>query len=208
MSGVLISAALTAFLTGITEPIEFSFMFLAPVLYVIHALLTGLSLAITYVLGIKDGFGFSAGLIDYILSYGIATKPLLLLLIGIIYGAIYYVIFYYIIVKFNLPTPGRLEEEAVDQYADMSKSELGDIAAQYVEVLGGAENIQSLEACITRLRLTVKDDTIIDDDKLKKLGATGVMRMGKNALQVIVGTKADLIAQEMKKHMKKAGGKI
>lgn len=208
VSGVLISAALTAFLTGITEPIEFSFMFLAPVLYVIHALLTGLSLAITYVLGIKDGFGFSAGLIDYILSYGIATKPLLLLLIGVIYGAIYYVVFYYIIVKFNLPTPGRLEEEAVDQYADISKSELGDIAAQYVEVLGGAENIQSLEACITRLRLTVKDDTIIDDDKLKKIGATGVMRMGKNALQVIVGTKADLIAQEMKKLMKKAGGKI
>ncbi|MBE3591777.1 MAG: PTS transporter subunit EIIC [Thermoanaerobacter sp.] len=208
VSGVLISAALTAFLTGITEPIEFSFMFLAPVLYVIHALLTGLSLAITYVLGIKDGFGFSAGLIDYILSYGIATKPLLLLLIGVIYGAIYYVVFYYIIVKFNLPTPGRLEEEAVDQYADISKSELDDIAAQYVEVLGGAENIQSLEACITRLRLTVKDDTIIDDDKLKKIGATGVMRMGKNALQVIVGTKADLIAQEMKKLMKKAGGKI
>jgi PTS system N-acetylglucosamine-specific IIC component len=208
VSGVLISAALTALLTGITEPIEFAFMFLAPVLYVIHALLTGLSLTITYILGIKAGFGFSAGLIDYVLSYGISTKPLLLLLIGIIYGAIYYVIFYYVIVKFNLPTPGRLEEEATDQYKELSKSEIGGIAAQYVEVLGGAENIQSLEACITRLRLTVKDDTIIDDDKLKKLGATGVMRMGKNALQVIVGTKADLIAQEMKKHMKKAGGKI
>lgn len=182
VSGVLISAALTALLTGITEPIEFAFMFLAPVLYVIHALLTGLSLTITYILGIKAGFGFSAGLIDYVLSYGISTKPLLLLLIGIIYGAIYYVIFYYVIVKFNLPTPGRLEEEATDQYKELSKSEIGGIAAQYVEVLGGAENIQSLEACITRLRLTVKDDTIIDDDKLKKLGATGVMRMGKKCI--------------------------
>ncbi|MGB9780363.1 N-acetylglucosamine-specific PTS transporter subunit IIBC [Caldanaerobacter sp.] len=203
VSGVFISAALTSFLTGITEPIEFSFMFLAPVLYVIHALLTGLSLAITYVLGIKDGFGFSAGLIDYILSYGIATKPLLLLAIGVIYGGLYYVIFYYAITRFNLPTPGRLEEEAQDQYKDMSKSEISDVAAQYVEVLGGSDNIESLEACITRLRLAVKDDTIIDDEKLKKLGATGVMRMGKNALQVIVGTKADLIAQEMKKYMKK-----
>ncbi|KKC30476.1 phosphotransferase system IIC component, glucose/maltose/N-acetylglucosamine-specific [Caldanaerobacter subterraneus subsp. pacificus DSM 12653] len=108
VSGVFISAALTSFLTGITEPIEFSFMFLAPVLYVIHALLTGLSLAVTYVLGIKNGFGFSAGLIDYILSYGIATKPLLLLVIGVIYGVVHYVIFYYVITKFNPPTPGRL----------------------------------------------------------------------------------------------------
>lgn len=208
VSGVLISAALTAFLTGITEPIEFVFMFLAPILYVIHAVLTGLSLAITYVLGIKAGFGFSAGLIDYILSYGISTKPLLLILIGIIYAAIYYFVFYYVIVKFNLPTPGRLEEEASDEYVNASKSEIGDIAVQYVELLGGAENIKSLESCITRLRLTVKDDTIIEDDKLKKLGASGVIRMGKNALQVIVGTKADLIAQEMKKNMKKSTGKI
>jgi len=204
VSGVLISAAITAFLTGITEPIEFAFMFLAPVLFVIHALLTGTSLAITYLLGIKDGFGFSAGLIDYILSFGIATKPLLLLVIGVIYAVIYYVIFYYAIIKFNLPTPGRLPEDSEGQYENTSNTEIGYLAAKYLDILGGTANIKSLEACITRLRLVVNDDTIIDDNKLKDIGASAVMHLGKNNLQVIVGTKADLIVQEMKKHMKKA----
>ncbi|AGB19881.1 N-acetylglucosamine-specific PTS transporter subunit IIBC [Thermoanaerobacterium thermosaccharolyticum] len=203
VSGIMISAALTAFLTGITEPIEFAFMFLAPVLYVVHAILTGLSLAITYILGIRMGFGFSAGLIDYILSFGISSKPILLFLIGIIYAVVYFLVFYFLIVKLNLPTPGRLDEDTNDSAEKLSNSDIGQMAQNYLEILGGAGNIVSLESCITRLRLSVKDDSVINDDELKKAGANGVIRMGNGALQVIVGTKADLIAQEMQKRMKK-----
>lgn len=203
VSGIMISAALTAFLTGITEPIEFSFMFLAPVLYAVHAVLTGISLAVTYLLGIRMGFGFSAGLIDYILSFGISSKPILLALIGIIYGVIYFFVFYFLIKKLNLPTPGRLDEDTSEATESLSKSDIGDMAEDYLSLLGGSGNITSLESCITRLRLTVKDESKINDDDLKKAGANGVIRMGKGAIQVIVGTKADLIAQEMQKRMKK-----
>ncbi|TZE82947.1 N-acetylglucosamine-specific PTS transporter subunit IIBC [Calorimonas adulescens] len=214
ISGFMIGAALTAFLTGITEPIEFSFLFVAPVLYVVHAVLTGISLAVTYALGIRSGFGFSAGLIDYVLSYGIASKPLLLLLIGVVYFFIYYFVFYWFITKFNLPTPGRLatDGEFVNPAAEImgnapvqSKSETHEdikrMAEGYLRELGGKDNIVSLEACVTRIRLGVKDDSIISDDRLRKIGATAVVHMGKNSLQVVVGTKADLIVQEMQKMM-------
>ncbi|KXG78432.1 PTS system glucoside-specific EIICBA component [Fervidicola ferrireducens] len=196
VSGVLLSAALTSFLTGITEPIEFSFMFLAPVLYVVHALLTGISLALTYALGIRHGFGFSAGFIDYVLNYGLATKPLLLIPIGIVYGAVYYAIFRYIIRKYDLPTPGRIEGEATETKTTAKVSER---AERILEGLGGRANIKSLDACITRLRLTVEDEKAVDEELLKKAGATGVMRLGGGNLQVVVGTEAELIAEEIKK---------
>lgn len=196
VSGVLLSAALTSFLTGITEPIEFSFMFLAPVLYVVHALLTGISLALTYALGIRHGFGFSAGLIDYVLNYGLATKPLLLIPIGIVYGAVYYAIFRYIIRKYDLPTPGRIEGEATETKTTAKVSER---AERILEGLGGRANIKSLDACITRLRLTVEDEKAVNEELLKKAGATGVMRLGGGNLQVVVGTEAELIAEEIKK---------
>ncbi|MBV9844765.1 MAG: PTS transporter subunit EIIC [Kutzneria sp.] len=121
VGGIMVSAALVAFLTGITEPIEFSFMFVAWPLYLIHALLTGTSLAITNALGIHDGFAFSAGAIDYVLNFGIATKPVLLLLIGLIYGALYYVVFTWMIKKWNLRTPGR-EDDPADAESDVSAS--------------------------------------------------------------------------------------
>jgi PTS system N-acetylglucosamine-specific IIC component len=196
VSGVLLSAALTSFLTGITEPIEFSFMFLAPVLYAIHAILTGISLALTYALGIRHGFGFSAGLIDYVLNYGLATKPILLIPIGLVYGAIYYAIFRYIIRKYDLPTPGRIEGEATETKTAAKASER---AERILEGLGGKANIRSLDACITRLRLTVKDEKAVNEELLKKAGATGVMRLGGGNLQVVVGTEAELIAEEIKK---------
>lgn len=197
VSGVLLSAALTSFLTGITEPIEFSFMFLAPVLYLLHALLTGISLALTYALGIKHGFGFSAGFIDYVLNYGLATKPLVLIPIGLVYGVIYYGIFRYIIRKYDLPTPGRIEGEATAEVKTTAK--MSERAEKILEGLGGIANIKSLDACITRLRVTVEEIKAIDEDLLKKAGAAAVMKLGGGNLQVVVGTEAELLADEIKK---------
>ncbi len=197
IAGMLFSVAFTSFLTGITEPIEFMFMFLAPVLFVAHALLTGLSMAVVQGLGILHGFGFSAGFIDYTINWGLATKPMMLIPVGLAFGAVYYFLFVFIIKKFNLPTPGRLDDETGD---DSKISELGisGIAAEYIKVLGGASNIEDVDSCITRLRLTLKDNTIVTDDALKALGASGVIRPNKKNIQVIVGTKANNIAEEIK----------
>ncbi len=214
VSGIFLSVGLTAFLTGITEPIEFAFMFLAPVLYAIHALLTGLSMVVTYVLGIQHGFGFSAGAIDYFLNYGLATKPFLIIPIGIAFFAVYYFLFRFAIQKFNIPTPGR-EEAAVAGGNEMSvmpasqqKSSGGNAvtegstkASQYIEALGGADNLKSVDACITRLRLEVRDSDKLDEAKLKQLGASGVLKANKTNAQVVVGTKAELIAEEIKKEL-------
>lgn len=201
IAGVLFSAALTSFLTGITEPIEFAFMFLAPFLYLVHALLTGASLVIANLLGSKHGFGFSAGLIDYVLSYGIATKPYLLLLVGLVYAAVYYVLFSVIIARFNLPTPGRESEEAmsVDEKGQATVSaSIVEKARGICEALGGRGNLAALDSCITRLRLKVKDETLVDDRALKAQGAHGIVRLGGGSIQVVVGTQAELICEQMK----------
>jgi len=202
VAGMLLGVAFTSFLTGITEPIEFTFMFLAPVLYLIHALLTGVALAVTSALGIKCGFGFSAGLIDYVLNYKISTKPLLLLLIGLIFAVIYYFLFLFFIKKFNLPTPGRADEEESSTLSKLNSSELKDRAGEFLQALGGKINIESLDACITRIRLTVVDMSKIDEAQLKHLGAAGIMKMGKNNLQIVVGTCADPLVTHMKAQMK------
>jgi len=198
VTGVLLSAAFTSFLTGITEPIEFAFMFLAPILYVIHAILTGVALALTYVLGTRCGFGFSAGFIDYVLSFNISTKPILLFVIGIAYGVVYYVIFRYFIRKYDLPTPGRIEGEVTDAAAS-GEIEISEKAERILAGLGGRSNIASIDACITRLRLTVNDPTKVDEPALKRAGATGVMRLGGGNIQVVVGTEAEIIVEEIKK---------
>ncbi|SHM44497.1 N-acetylglucosamine-specific PTS transporter subunit IIBC [Halanaerobium congolense] len=216
VSGIFLSVGLTSFLTGITEPIEFSFMFLAPVLYFIHAVLTGLSLVVTYILGIQHGFGFSAGAIDYFLNYGLATRPIMIIPIGIAFFAIYYFLFRFAIEKFNIPTPGRLDAETADagvsvmpetqqQKNGASKSESDSIGKSkaYIEALGGKDNIKRLEACITRLRLEVEDSSIIDEKALQKLGATGVLKANKNNAQVVVGTKAEMIADDINAELKK-----
>ncbi|WP_293873620.1 N-acetylglucosamine-specific PTS transporter subunit IIBC [Sphingomonas sp. UBA978] len=196
VGGMLFSLALTSFLTGVTEPIEFSFMFLAPVLYAIHAVLTGLSEALMNALGVKLGYGFSAGLFDYVLNYGKATKPLLLIPIGAVYAAVYYGLFRWTIVRFNLPTPGR---EAVDATAAAGPVVAADAkAAAFVAALGGRANLRAIDACATRLRLAVVDASAIDEPRLRQLGARGVLRPSPTAVQVIVGGIADGLAMDMR----------
>lgn len=200
VTGMLIGLAFTSFLTGITEPIEFLFMFLSPVLYGVHAVLTGLAMSITYLLGIHHGFGFSAGAIDYVLNYGIAQKPLLLLLVGIIYGALYFVIFYFLIKKLDLKTPGR-EDDVEGEFTEnrASKGNYQELAVGYLYALGGKGNIVDIDNCVTRLRLKVKDTSAVNENELKRLGARGVIKLNKTDLQVVVGTDVEFVSNELKK---------
>lgn len=168
VAGVLGSVALTSFMTGITEPIEFLFMFLAPVLYAIHAVLMGTSMALMYILGVKHGFGFSAGLIDYVVNFHLSTKGWLIIPVGLVYAVVYYGIFRFAIRKFNLPTPGREDdgddEEEVEAPRDKKEGQddLAVLAGEVLEAIGGEENIEALDACITRLRMTLKDESKLD----------------------------------------------
>jgi PTS system N-acetylglucosamine-specific IIC component len=198
--GMIFSVAFTAFLTGITEPLEFMFMFLAPMLYLFHAVMTGIAMAVAYYFGILHGFGFSAGLIDYLLNWGLATKPLLLIPIGLIFAAIYYFVFVWAIKTFNIPTPGRYDEQ--NEQVGLPSDDLSELSVQMLMALGGAANIESLDSCITRLRMTVKDSAMIDESKVKTLGASGLIKRG-NIVQVVVGTRAELLADELKALMKK-----
>ncbi|MBD5638432.1 PTS transporter subunit EIIC [Clostridium botulinum] len=209
VSGMLLGLAFTAFLTGVTEPIEFTFMFISPVLYAIHALLTGIALALTSALGIKCGFGFSASLIDYGLNFGISTKPLFIIPIGLIFAAIYYFLFLFFIKKFNLPTPGReLDSEVntninVDMPKKSGHSKLEDKAKGVLNAIGNSENIDSIDACVTRIRLVVFDGSKINEAKLKELGANGIMKLDDKNFQIVVGTIADPLVSQMKLLMKK-----
>lgn len=205
VTGMFVGIAAVSFLTGITEPIEFSFMFLAPVLYGIHALLTGVSLAVTAALGLKCGFGFSAGLIDYALNWGISTKPFILLLVGLVYAVIYYVVFLFAIKKFDIPTPGRIDDEESATLLGLADSELKDRARSILEAVGGKGNIDSMDACVTRIRLTAIDPSKVNDARLKEIGATGVMRMGGKNVQIVVGTVADILVTHIKAIMKDSG---
>lgn len=202
VAGMVFGLALTSFLTGITEPIEFLFIFLAPVLFAIHAVLTGASLAISSIFGMKLGFSFSAGLTDYLINFNISQKPLLLIPIGLAFAVIYYFIFVYFIKKLDLPTPGRTDDEESVKLSQLSDSELKAAAQGVLEALGGKNNINSIDACVTRIRLTAKDDSKVNDTRLKELGATGIMRMGGNNIQVIVGTVADPLVTYIKAIMK------
>ncbi|WP_066488892.1 N-acetylglucosamine-specific PTS transporter subunit IIBC, partial [Sphingomonas sp. CCH9-F2] len=195
VGGMLLSLALTSLLTGVTEPIEFSFMFLAPALYVLHAVLTGVSMAVTYALGMRLGFGFSAGLLDYVLNAGKATRPLLLLPIGLAYAAIYYGAFRLAIRRWNLATPGR-EADAGGDVATVVAD--GDRGAAFVAALGGATNLLTVGACTTRLRLVLADTAAVDEARLKALGARGVLRPSPTTLQVVLGPVADQVAGEIR----------
>ncbi|AZS19802.1 MULTISPECIES: N-acetylglucosamine-specific PTS transporter subunit IIBC [unclassified Caulobacter] len=195
VAGMLGSLALTSFLTGVTEPIEFTFMFLAPALYAIHALLTGLSMALMNILDVKLGFGFSAGLFDYVLNFNKATHPLLLIPVGLVYGAIYYGVFRFAIVRFDLKTPGR-EDEAGPSIETVTTG--GGRGADFLVALGGAANLVSVDACTTRLRLIVNDQGQVDEPALKALGARGVVKPSDKALQVVLGPIADTVAGEIR----------
>lgn len=197
--GLVSSIAFTSFLTGITEPLEFSFVFLAPALYFFHAVMTGVALVVTNALGILHGFGFSAGLIDYLVNMNLSTKPLLLIPVGLAFGAIYYGVFVFAIKKFDLKTPGRTDE-FTDGIAEQLET-LGEEALirAYANALGGKANLKEIDACITRLRLVVSDQALVNDAELKKLGAAGVVRPSKDAVQVIIGPKAEMVADGIKR---------
>ncbi len=209
VSGMLLGLAFTAFLTGVTEPIEFSFMFISPVLYAIHALLTGIALALTSILGIKCGFGFSASLIDYGLNFGISTKPLFIIPIGLIFAVIYYFLFLFFIKKFDLPTPGRESNSEINSNVTVDKSKksghskLEDKAKEILKAIGDSGNIDSIDACVTRIRLVVFDGSKIDEAKLKNLGANGIMKLDDKNVQIVVGTIADPLVSKIKLLMKK-----
>jgi PTS system N-acetylglucosamine-specific IIC component len=194
VAGMLSSLALTSFLTGVTEPIEFSFMFLAPALFLLHAVLTGFSMVIMDLLGVKLGFGFSAGLFDYVLDYGISTRPLLLIPVGLVYFAVYYFSFSWCIRKFDLKTPGR---EAADMVAAPAGTSEGR-GRGFVLALGGKDNLRTVDACMTRLRLTLADPASIDEARLRQLGAKGIVRPGGDAVQVVLGPVADQVAGEIR----------
>ena len=197
VGGVLLSMALTAFLTGVTEPVEFAFMFLAPVLYAIHAVLTGLSLVIMDLLNVKLGFGFSAGLFDYVLNYNKATNPILLLPVGAVYFALYYGLFRFAIAKFNLKTMGREDEPAATAGSAPVTVSGDSPALAYLKALGGAANIRTVDSCTTRLRLTVADNSLVDETALKALGARGVVKPAPGLVQVIIGPTAERTADEL-----------
>jgi len=189
VGAILAGVAFTSFLTGITEPLEFLFLFVAPALFVVHALLTGLALASAQLLDIHAGFGFSAGMIDYLINYKLATNPELLIPLGLFFGVIYFVVSYYTIKLLKLKI---FDEEGKDETATPH-----DEALAFIEALGGKDNIVSTDACITRLRMQVKDSGILADDAFTKLGAKGVIRPDKQTIQVILGTKAERVAEKI-----------
>ncbi|MCB2251242.1 N-acetylglucosamine-specific PTS transporter subunit IIBC [Pseudomonas chlororaphis] len=202
MGGIFLSMALTSFLTGVTEPIEFAFMFLAPLLYLVHALLTGLSMALTNLLNIHLGFTFSGGAIDMALGWGRSTNGWLVFPVGLLYAVIYYLVFDFCIKRFNLKTPGR-EDTPSSEKASMTDNQR---AGAYIQALGGADNLITVGACTTRLRLELADRNKASDSELKALGAMAVVRPGKGgSLQVVVGPLADSIADEIRLAMPTAG---
>ena len=201
VGGIMVSAALTAFLTGITEPIEFAFLFVAPVLYGIHALLAGVAYFVCVALGIRHGFTFSHGLIDYIVLFPKSQGALWLLVIGPVWAGVYYAIFSLAIRRFNLMTPGREAEEAVKSAPTAAA---GQFALQLVRAFGGRSNIVSLDACITRLRVKLADVARASPETLKALGAAGVVVVG-DGMQAIFGTRSENLKTEMEDYLKTAG---
>mgnify|MGYP000479239843 FL=1 len=191
IGGIMVSAALTSFLTGITEPIEFAFLFVAPVLYAIHALLAGSAFVVMILLGMKHGTTFSHGLIDFIVLFSQSTKGWMFPVIGLIYAAIYYTVFRVAIVALDLKTPGREDESSEESTLTGS-----DLAGELVQAFGGKDNITNLDACITRLRVSVKEIAKVDQSKLKSLGAAGVVVAG-SGVQAIFGTKSDNLKTDM-----------
>ena len=199
VGGLFLGAAITSFVTGITEPIEFMFLFVAPWLYVVHSVLDGLSFLIADILNISVGNTFSGGLIDFTL-FGILqgnekTNWIYVLIIGVIWFVLYYVVFRFLITKFNVMTPGR-EEDEEEKVNSVTKDSLNEVAEQILVALGGAENLEDVDACITRLRVAVKDVKKVDKDKIKSLGATAVLEV-KGGIQAIFGAKADPIKQKI-----------
>lgn len=228
--GILLSLALTACITGVTEPLEYSFLFISPLLYVVHAVLTGLSMMCMYILDVRAGFSFSAGLIDYVLFYKMSHNSIYIIPFGVAIGIVYYIVTTMFIRVFNLKTIGRTEAASYNSkftqsdqsnqvsyhssdnnsddynknttiYNPQQNNDDFDRFDQYIYALGGFDNIVDITACTTRLRLSVRDQSKIHEEKLKLLGAKGVLKIGATALQVIIGLDAEIVADAIKKRM-------
>jgi PTS system N-acetylglucosamine-specific IIC component len=190
---VLLGVALTSFVTGITEPIEFLFLFVAPLLFVMHAILTGLAVASAHFLDIHHGYGFSAGFIDYLINYKLAKNPLLIVPLGLVFGVIYFILSYYIIKLFNYT----IFNEDKEEIALKENNE----AQAFIDALGGKENIVSTDACITRLRMQVKNSENLNEETFKKLGAKGVIKPNNTTIQIVLGTRAESVAEMIKAYL-------
>jgi len=194
VGAILAGVAFTSFLTGITEPLEFLFLFVAPLLFLLHALLTGLALAVAQMLDIHAGFGFSAGFIDYVINYKLATNPLLILPLGAVFALIYFVASYYTIKMFKL----KIFDDSNDNHVTNTRDE----GLTFIEALGGIGNITHTDACITRLRMSVNDSSILLDETFITLGAKGVIRPDKKSIQIVLGTRAESVAESIKEALK------
>ena len=199
--GIVGSAAICAFICGVTEPFEFAFMFLAFPLYVVYALLYGIFTTITVALGFRAGFCFSAGATDLIFSASLpaAAKTWLILPLGAAAFIVFYLVFKFAIVKWNLKTPGREDDQENEMNIELANDDYTTMAQIILEGLGGKDNITSIDHCITRLRLEVKDRLLVDEKKIKSSGASGVIRPGKTAVQVVIGPKVQFVYEEFKK---------
>lgn len=200
--GLVTSAAICAFVCGVTEPFEFGFMFLCFPLYVVYAALYGIFTVITYYVGFRAGFMFSAGATDLVFSASLpaAQNTWMIIPLGIAAFVVFYLVFYFAITKFNLTTPGREEEDTeAEKTLTLSNNNFTEVARIILEGLGGKDNVTSVDNCITRLRLEIKDYTLVDEAKIKSAGVAGVIRPGKNAVQVVVGTQVQAVADEFKK---------
>ena len=200
-AGIVGAAAICAFICGVTEPFEFAFMFLAFPLYVVYAVLYGIFAAITVAVGFRAGFCFSAGATDLIFSASLpaAAKTWLILPLGIAAFAVFYFVFKFAITKWDLKTPGREDDQEGELKIDLANDDFTAMAQIILEGVGGKENLASIDHCITRLRLEVKDRLLVDEAKIKSAGIAGVIRPGKNAVQVIVGPKVQFVYDEFKK---------
>lgn len=202
-AALLYSAALTSMLTGVTEPLEFSFMFAAPLLYGVHAVLNGMAMLLMHLFNIKLGFSFSGGIIDLLLNWKLKEFPFMFLIIGAIYFVVYYALFLFLIKAFKLKTPGREEDFPGLAAAIVSSApppEEERITA-IVNSVGGIDNIIKVDSCITRLRLWLKEAEHVEEEKLKELGAFGIMNMGKGHVHVIFGTDSELIKESIAKRL-------
>lgn len=200
--GLLLTAAISSFFTGVTEPLEFAFMFLAPPLYLIHAGLMGVSAFVCALLPVRAGFNFSGGFVDWFLSFKVpmAENPIIIILIGLVFAIIYYVVFRFVIVKFNLKTPGREDDnEEGELNVKLANNDFTQIASTILRGVGGKENVISVDNCVTRLRLEIKDQSVVDEKIIKSAGVSGIIKPGKTSLQVIVGTKVQFVSDEFKK---------
>ncbi len=200
--GLLFSAAVCSFVCGVTEPFEFGFMFLAPALYVLYALLYGVFTVIVTLVGFRAGFSFSGGATDALFSASLpaAANTWMLLPLGLAAFAVFYVVFRFAITAWDLKTPGREDDDLEEEMgAVLSNDDYTQVASVILEGVGGKDNVDSIDNCITRLRLEVKDTTLVDEKKIKSAGVAGVIRPGKTSVQVVVGTKVQFVADEFKR---------